>query len=213
MIAKSLISLLCLGILLAIASEASGAEGVRLGVVGGVGLSTVEYDDLMPHWESPDWETSFSAGLLVEIPLTSRLYLQPMLRYARLNATVEYDPSQVAGHYELSHDYLSVPVLVKLDVLEAPRTFVLAGPEVAVLLSAEQVSFEGSSESSCDISNDMDSMNIALDVGAGISFDVGTRSFFVAAVYSYGLLGVGKESEWFSDWKTRAVDVNIGMMF
>jgi hypothetical protein len=124
--------------------------------------------------------------------------------------------------------YLSVPILGKLALGQegAIRPYFVAGPEIGFLLAAKvnmkadaSITYMGMKESESfsddiDIKDEVESMEFALDFGAGVEIPVGNMSIFVDGQYSLGLTKVNKESaEGMNDIKNKVIYVNLGIIF
>ena len=187
-----------------------------LGLQGGPNLGSARYDDPMPVWDS-QWDVGFSVGAFTEFGLQDRLSLVPEIRYVRIKNRVDFTPP-FRGHFQLTHEYLSVPVALRLRVLEN-TLFLDAGPDVSVLLSAKSQGevkhpeFEITTDLTRDITEVMERWTFALF--GGITFNASSLGLpvEVRVRYAAGVTGAAKEKEWWSNWKTRELAAALAFKF
>ncbi|NOT34769.1 MAG: PorT family protein [Candidatus Eisenbacteria bacterium] len=212
----------CLMILLTALPSLGRAE-VRAGVEIGVNLSSLSYDDddhfLLSYWDR-DWSNSLTGGVSLDVTLRARLGLETGLRYIRQGNRVEYDTGPIGpravGKFRIVQDYLSIPVRLAYRPFASRRLCFSLGPEIALLLSGRLIVEESMPEERSEdnnIKDDLDSSNLSLNAGAGLEFPVENHVGVLSLRYSHGLTGVAKEDRWFSDWKTRGVELLVGMQW
>jgi hypothetical protein len=126
--------------------------------------------------------------------------------------------------------YLSFPLLAKLAIgggnAGAVKPFIMAGPEVGYLLSAEITDLEGEiqfyvpalaggafeiNEAGLDIKDDIESLEYAFNFGAGIIFPLGEAKILLDGWYSMGLSKINKEGS--ESTKNNVLLLNLGLMF
>lgn len=130
----------------------------------------------------------------------------------------------------LNLTYLSFPLMVKFAFgggnPGTARPFIMAGGEVGYLLSAETSDFVGEiqayvpamgggavdiNESGTDVKDDIESLDYAVNLGAGVIFPVGQTNIFLDGWYSLGLSQINKEGS--ASAKNNVVTLNLGLMF
>ena len=175
-------------------SLASAAE-VRLGAELGLQINTLSegFEDTMggPY-----------GGLGIEIGLADNLSLQTGVMYSQKGGRSE------SLNTELRLDYIHIPALVKFS-RGVGKPYASAGLSLGVNFDATSEDLD--SDSSTDISDTVETIDLALVVGVGGSFSVGTRSAISVGIeYSLGLTSVIEGS----DAKTRAFTVvKLGLTF
>jgi hypothetical protein len=216
------VAICCL--MVALPSAAAAAGTVRVGVEGGYNYSTLSYERVFSFWDI-EGRSMFSVGAFLDVPVTERLSFVPEMRYIRYGDDVDFDTGDefvtLKGEYEITQSYLSFPALVKFRPMDTVPLFVSLGPEIGFLLSAHQKGnlreeyVSPDSVAVSDFDNDigdiMDVLNLSLDAGAGFEFPLGQHTGSVQVRYAFGVLGTAKEKEWYSDWKTRGVEVIGGL--
>jgi hypothetical protein len=182
----------------------------------------------MEIWDSK-WRVGFSMGSFVEIPINGALNLRTGIRFVRLGSQFHFDTGEGStggrhsGDFKIFQDYLTLPLLAKINVSKYPRLFIMAGPEAGLLVSAsatlsETISFAApfyNQERLTDekIYDNMAPYNFCLNTGCGIEFLMLAHLISIQLEYSHGLVGTAKESKWFSNWKTREVKTSIAYKF
>jgi len=159
-------------------------------------------------WDIPEgsFETvsaiKFGISGIVLYPLSELLDVQVELMYLQKGAKIEETKWNFA--------YLSIPVLGRYNFgSENASTYVVAGPEIGFLLSAK---FENSGAVE-DIKDEVKSIDLGINVGAGVSMNMDSTPVFWEIHYSLVL------SNWIDDpnvensAKSRGVQLFVGMMF
>jgi len=228
MVLKRIAAVVFIWVVFFSATGAFAAQGVRPGIQLGINYVSLNYEDPMDVWE-PGWRVGYSAGGFIEIPLATNFSLQPGLRYVQLGNKVDVDigseqqEGRLCGEFKIIQNYLSVPILFKVNLHRSPTLFLLAGPEMGFLMSArskesETIEFESPSfreerSTDEDISENLESSNISLNAGLGIEFEVAAHSLHIQLQYSHGLTETAKEESWITNWKTREIRTSIGYLF
>jgi outer membrane protein with beta-barrel domain len=198
---------------------------LRPGIEAGLDVSSLHYDENFPFvpWDK-EWRTSFTGGATLEIMQHGRFTLVSGLRYVQQGNRVKFDTGpdplfQLVGEFRIVQNYLAVPALVELRLLGSRRLFVSLGPEIGFLLSGRLIVEEteisgGRRDESTEYRNirdDLDPTDVTLDAGTGFEFPMENHVGVVQIRYTHGLTGVAKKDQWFSDWKTRGVEVIAGV--
>jgi hypothetical protein len=211
-------------LLLLLFSNAMAWGKIRAGVEGGFNHSSLSYDTEMDFWDTNSRST-FSLGAFVDIPVGEQVSFVPGMRYVRYGNSVDLDTGEhlfvrVTGDFEITQNYLAVPALFKVHPLKSEPVFVTFGPEVGILINATRKGTQRDnytvkdsvvvSTFDDDICGNMEVLNLSLDVGAGIDFPMGGHTGSVQVRYALGIVGTAREKEWFSDWKTRGLEILAG---
>jgi hypothetical protein len=112
----------------------------RFGLRAGVNLASLELDDDYSNTNySTNSKTSFHAGAFVNIPIGGVFRFQPEVSYvgqgSKVNGAFVSTPLQ-SGRYELDFHYIAVPLMLQAQTNSG--FFVEAGPQVALLLKAQE---------------------------------------------------------------------------
>ena len=201
-----------------------GLSQTKLGIRGGLNLANVSED--FGGTESFDFEgepleitlsqssrTTFNVGGFVEYWFNPMFALQINLLYNQKGFVLDGDLSEtiieqgipinvtVNAEETIKLSYLSFPLLAKASFGESNfKPYILAGPELSFLLSADDYA-EATSEAEAqgiqvgpytvnqeeDISEFIESFEFALDFGAGLSYSFGTIDVFADFIYSFGI--------------------------
>jgi len=200
---------ICALIVLAMAVQPSFAQddAIQFGVKVGLNLANASVDP-DPEGVSFDAVTKFGAGGIMIYPLSEVLGLQVEAMYLLKGSKAEIDFFGDVFDLELNLAYLSIPVLVRFDFnSENASTYVVAGPEIGILLSAE-TKFDDLSQ---DVKDDFKSLELGLNIGAGVSMNMGATPMFVEVRYSLGLSNIEDNDD--VTTKTTGIQLFVGMMF
>ncbi|GAB4372444.1 MAG: porin family protein [Calditrichia bacterium] len=179
---------------------------VKFGVRGGLNLATVTED---VEGADKKMRMVFGAGGLLEYAFSPTAAIQVNAMYSMKGA--KYEATEGEGKMNLKFAYLSIPILGKVAFGEgSAKPYVCAGPEIGILLSSKAEFTNGESEEE-DIKDESESMEFALNFGAGVQFPMGNMTGFVDARYGLGLSKVNKEGD--EDVKNNVIFINFGLLF
>ena len=170
---------ICLVFFAVMSGVFAGAQ-VQFGVKAGLNLTTLTYSG--PASTEPAWKTSFNAGLLASVPLSSGFYLQPEIMYS--GQGYEHAVANQSGHYELS--YLNVPVLFRYQ--HESGLFAVTGPQIGFLLSADAE--VGGNKT--DIKDQFQTTDFSWAFGLGYKFS--KIGLGIDARYNLGITNLAKDS-------------------
>jgi hypothetical protein len=133
----------------------------------------------------------FAGGLFFEGGL-GFISIQPEILYVRTGGQYEVDE---ANSLEFRHQYIQVPVLLKLNIIPAGpiRPFLCGGGYGAYLIKSEGVlEIDGVSETEV-LTSDYERFDYGLVGGAGIAFKLLGLSLSVEGRYNYGMANLLKD--------------------
>jgi opacity protein-like surface antigen len=183
-------------------AQSTDSSFKRFGFQIGVNLSNMNFNEGEPPpaiTANASWQTGFTFGFQLKVPLAKRLVLQPEYSFFQRNGSDQ----TVNTTYEIN--YFSLPLLVNYQL--SPRFNILAGPQFEITTSAS-ASTNGENN---NITHDVEERGIGLL--AGLEFTV-TKSFFVAARYLQGLnhVGIGQRSDT-KEFKYQSFILTAGIRF
>lgn len=212
--------------LLALFFSMSASAQPRLGVVGGLNIADVNADFDDEEMDVSD-KTVFGFGGVVDLRLSENfsLYLQPMYLQKGTRVTDKVDNIE----FPFTYAFLELPVFLKAEFGSAVRPYIMAGPTVGYLLSAEVegeysgLTFKG------DLKEVTEDLDFGLGFGAGLRYPLSTISIFVEGRYTLGLVNMQKggtftmsagpiteEITWDKDedaYKNRGIQIMAGVAF
>jgi hypothetical protein len=203
----------------------SAAERPSFGALGGFHIAEFSIDP-DPTDATLDAIRRFNIGGLVELGLSPNASLQARCMYVQKGARLEDIEEEIDLSATTTIDYITVPVLLKLQVDTARiRPYAVVGPELGFKASAG-ATLETTAdvprdllkmvedELSDQINNELRSFDIALDFGGGIEIPTGRMSILIEALYSLGLRNLADPVEGEEgSAKTRAFLFDIGIRF
>ncbi|GAA4439563.1 hypothetical protein GCM10023188_36040 [Pontibacter saemangeumensis] len=146
--------------------------------IGGA-LSNTNFNQGYPKPSKPVetiWKAGFIGGLILEVTLYRKLYLQQEYAFAILKGTVK----DAGAIYNLS--YISLPVLLKYKLL--PKLAIVAGPQFDILVQAR----ERHDGNMTDITHDIEERNFS--AVAGLTYMI-TKEISIDARFAQGLNHIG----------------------
>lgn len=202
----------------------SVAQVPSFGLKGGLNMASFAGRRIV----DADYGSGFSLGAFVSIPISSTVTIQPEALFSRRsvsNTAYDYDefpqdggsapPIGVYISDETRHDYLELPILVRLSPSPAEdpvRLVFLAGPSAGILLNARS-DFIDDHEVIEDYEEYLNSADFSLVIGGGV--EIGKLS--LDARYNLGLSSVAKDFDpqdddvIREDIKSRALSVSVGL--
>ncbi|WP_040278587.1 porin family protein [Psychroserpens damuponensis] len=180
------------------------AQEVKFGAKAGLNMSNIggDADDL-------DGLTSFHLGGVAEIVISDKFSVQPELVYSAQGAKNEETFEGITFESKLKLDYLNIPIMAKYYVAEGFS--VEAGPQIGLLLSANE-EFEGGGESGEeDVKDGFKGIDFGFGIGAGYKMDSGLN---FSARYVLGLSNIadGEESDDYSI-QNNVFQISVGYFF
>ena len=172
-------------LLIFVLSTSTFAQGIKVGIKGGVNLSKVVNKDLTIK---PDYKKGFSGGFFASFGL-GPLAFQPEALFTMKGAQLKEELLSVVNNVNINMNYLEIPILAKISIplTKGVRINLLAGPSVALKLSAKSVS-EIAGKSVDENIKDMKNTDFGLAFGGGIKFG----ALSIEGRYTPGLTSIGK---------------------
>lgn len=182
----TLVLLLALGFSTTNAQETTEKSNTKFGIKGGLNMSNLYTEDV----DDQNVLLGFNLGVFMEMPITSRISLQPEIIYTTKGAELEYDNATVQGTGKFKLNYIELPLLMKFNLTD--NFNVHFGPYAAYLIDSKITNEDENGNINFEQEIDKDDLNkfdLGLAGGFGIDFD----GFGIGARYNYGLTTVGKE--------------------
>lgn len=167
-------------------ANAQGPDGTKFGIKGGVNLSNLYTEDV----DDQNVLLGYNLGIFIEMPITSKVSLQPELLYTTKGAELKYDNAFAQGTGKFRLNYIELPLLLKLNVTE--KFNLHFGPYAAYLIDSKITNEDANGNINFESDIDRDDLN-KLDFGLAGGFGINFGGFGVGARYNYGLSTVGKE--------------------
>ncbi|HYD92146.1 MAG TPA: porin family protein [Flavobacterium sp.] len=182
------------------ASNANSMD-VSFGVKGGVNFATVTGDD----FDSPDSRTSFHVGLLAEFPLSDMFSIQAEALYSGQGFESDVDGGIIGGDGKVEYqlDYINVPVLAKVYVVEGLS--LEAGPQFSFKVNEEIDSDPNDDPGDTDL-DEAESFDFGL--AGGLTFQT-NMGLFATGRYTIGLTDIVQDV----DAKNAVFQLGIGYKF
>lgn len=192
------------------ASVAATAQGndsntdsmaISFGVKGGVNFATVTGDD----FESPDSRTSFHVGVLAEFPLADIFSLQVEALYSGQGFKTNIDGGLFGGDGDVEYqlDYVNVPVLAKVYIIEGLSVEV--GPQFSFKVN-EEIDTDPSDDPGDTDLNEAEDFDFGVAAGLTFQTDMG---LFASGRYNLGVTDIIEDV----DVKNSVFQIGIGYKF
>jgi hypothetical protein len=150
--------------------------------------------------EGDEMKVGFSGGVLGQVKFSERWALQPEVLF-----NMQGPKGTVNGvDVKTNLAYVAIPVMVQLHVAEG--FFVEAGPQLGILVSAKLKASSGSNSASVDVKEGFETVEGALNMGAGYELQNIPLGFFARS--SIGLTSVTKKG--YGDPDLRNLSFQLG---
>ena len=183
---KKIACLLILAIGTVTTTNAQGPESAKFGVKGGLNMSNLYTNEV----DDENVLLGFNFGVFLEMPITSRISIQPEILYSTKGAELKYNNAIAQGTGKFRLNYIEVPLLLKLNVTK--KFDVHFGPYAAYLVNSKITNEDQNGNINFENDVDEDDLN-KLDFGLAGGFGFNFDGFGIGARYNYGLKTVGKE--------------------
>lgn len=152
-----------------------------------------------PQTVSSSWKAGPALGLLLQVPLTDNLFLQPGYYYQRRNG------ADKSTGFAYANDYCALPLLLNYKV--SSLLDIVAGPQLELLIHATAIN-NGVKR---NITHDVEERGVAATGGVNIHV---SSAFYIAGRYVYGLnhIGIGQRSE-VKEFKYEGAILMVGYEF
>jgi hypothetical protein len=173
-------------------AESAPWERVRIGLKAGATWSTLRGEFAFEEIGSVPFkgDFGFAVGVSAEIPVSTKLSLQPAAFLVRKLSRLEVDAIQ--GGQKLSVNYLEFPLLLKWypGNRAGVQGNIVIGPMPSLRTGATREIRLGNSIEDVDASDLVNGLDWAIVVGGGFEFDELLGAFTVDLRYSHGLRDV-----------------------
>lgn len=188
--------------LLTIGTVLFAQQKITWGVHAGINISSLTDKESNMKYTT-DSKAGFNGGIDVQLPVCSRVTIQPELSFSQLGGKTTDDNTNATA--KLTENYLSLPVLVKYKV-QNTGLGIYIGPQYSYLLNA-QVSEDRVSTSATDAYKHSDFSGI---FGAEYYFPC---NFGISARYQLGFINIAKGTDEGQTIKNHGFTFTVGYRF
>jgi len=161
---------------------------LALGLEAGLNLANVS---ITPS-QTSNSRTGLIIGGVMDIGISKNIGVTSGLRYIMKGFQV----TNQGATFTDKLSYLEVPALLKVKFpLTEIKPYVIGGPVLGIRVSASEEQSNGTQTNDVDASSAFESIDFGLLFGAGMDFNVATKTdLFVQAGYSFGLSNIWKQT-------------------
>lgn len=183
----------------------ANAQGLSLGVKGGLNVSKFGGDDAAEGTIDPSNRTGFAVGGFANIGFGQVFAVQPEFLYSQRGAKYEGGGTALG---EVKVSYIEIPLLAVISpaLAGAPgvRPFFMAGPVASIKV--------GCSIDSVDCEDDtIEDTDLGLAFGAGAGIAAGRGTFLIDGRYGLGLASISTDDA--VDIKNQGFSIMLGYSF
>jgi hypothetical protein len=220
-------------ILLAFLSQPLNAQ-VQIGVQAGLNLTDVNMELTEENFETAMRTRAIIGGILT-YNFSPMLALQFEPAYVQKGALIDFPYSEdgLTADVELSvsANYLDLPILLKVSLLDGPvKPYLLGGGSVALLLGDAKIKVEKATINGQDVINmipqeereqvlDLKTTDYIVCFGGGVTIPLSLFELFIEGRYDLGLTDVydvpddGTTVVPISELKTTGIQIKAGLLF
>jgi len=152
---------------------------------------------------------SFTGGFMAEFKVKSSLAVYAEVSYSRQGSTNRGDNEGSPFDNRLNLDYINIPLFIKYYLKEGLA--IELGPQLGFLMNAKYLSRQVESPLTRDITNDFESLDVSLGLGACYKTDWG---FIFGLRYTFGFNSINKSIDYESAELRNAVfQLHFGYLF
>ena len=198
-------------ILILITTSLSYSQYLRLGPKIGINFANT-YED--PNYNASN-RNGLIAGGILEIRITDQFYIQPEAEYIMKGNEFT---NGIGNTVKYKLDYIQIPVYFKYKFpisSTALHLFLLGGPTFGFNVSAESEESGRTVTVSTDISSDVETIDVGLDIGGGLEFPVSPNaSMYFSIMYGAGVSNVVKSSDfYYYNLKNYGIKLQAAVLF
>jgi hypothetical protein len=177
-----------LAVVLSLVGSYSFAQ-LRIGPIAGLQMTNLTGDNDADN----AMKLGAHVGGIINLGITDNFSIEPQVLYSMKGSQSNED-----SDLKLNLNYIDVPIHLKFKFENG--LFLFAGPNIGILLSAKA----DNGEDTDDIKDNMKSLDLGINVGAGYEFDSGLG---LALRYNMGFANVWDEDEF--DQKNNAIALSL----
>jgi len=171
------------------------AQKIKIGVLGGPNFADMNLKSESGEDQTTSSQTYFGIGGTADFQIGPFFNVQVEPMYLRKGGRVM--ASNGDPNIDIKMSFLEIPVFLKFAFGQIVQPYVKAGPTIGFLLNSTAEAEIGSPGSApvpyeADLKNVLESMDIGLGVGAGVTIPFGNNSLFVDGRYTFGLTDLYK---------------------
>lgn len=194
------IIILSAGLLFAGLSQAQTSSNAVFGIKGGLNVAKFAGD---PDPNS-EFNTGFSAGLFVNIPVSSGFSFEPSAEFSQKGAEYTFGNTE----FKTKISYIDLPLMARYDVSNSFGLF--AGPQVSFFMDQESKVVTGNSSSTFEGSNESYRKSLAGGkVGASYNFG----SVMLNGSYATDFQNLYKDNSGNRDLKNQVINLGLAYRF
>lgn len=202
-------------------SNINAQTHISFGVRAGLNIASLSFDPDLAGGINKSSRTGFKFGGALEVGFAPMFALQIEPMYSQGGCVLDNVPFGFTnGKVTFKVSYIEIPILfkVKIPVKGSVTPYAFVGPNLGLVLSANQLAEGGGQSQETDIKDQTTSMVFALDFGAGAGIKVTPLTTVILDVrYSLGLSSVlndkGKQVSGFNSIKSNGFQIVAGVMF
>jgi hypothetical protein len=196
-----------------VTSQSFAVLPFSLGFKGGTNIAnlSVDPDNFSAQGITKSTRLALIFGVVAELGVGGPVYIVLEPSYAQKGAKLEGQ----GGKLTFEGNYVTIPLLVKAKFGPASvKPYIFAGPNIGLLLSANQVlEIQGQTQET-DIKESLTSTDFAVDPGGGAEFKIAKPVAITAdARYSLGLSSINNDSNDDTKIKTTGIQILVGVLF
>lgn len=203
----------CVVFLTFILISSVGAQKIQIGVLGGPNFADMNLKSESGEDQITSSQTYFGIGGTADLQIGPFFNVQVEPMYLRKGGQAM--ASNGDPNIDIKMNFIEIPVFLKFAFGQIVKPYVKAGPTIGFLLNSTaeaEIASPGSAPVTyeADLKNVLESMDIGLGVGAGVTIPFGNNTLFVDGRYTFGLTDLykGGSLEWKSGSDSFTVDAS-----
>lgn len=198
-------------IILIVASVQSYSQNLRLGPKLGVNFANTNED---PNYNSTN-RNGLILGGVMDIRISDEFYIQPEAEYIMKGNQFT---NGIGNTVKYKLDYIQFPVYFKFRFPisgSSLHPFILGGPSFGFNVSAESEESDRFTSVTSNISSDIESIDVGIDIGGGLEFPIaGNATMYISLMYGAGVSNVVKSTDfYYNNLKNYGIKLQAAVLF
>ena len=182
-----------------------------VGIQGGLNSAILYLSNKAPEG-TLYYREGFVVGTIINYEYDDMLNMRSEPRYIQKGERATLNLPGYKTDSKIYFNYIELPIYIVAEFTNTQlKPFLLGGINFGYLISAKSESIINNEEYTFDIKSDYENIDIAIDLGMGIKYELDkTTSFLLSARYSYGIFDITGRDGTVS---TRGIQILFGILY
>lgn len=200
---------LSLTFLLLFIASASVFAQAQIGVRAGANWATIVDGEDAPSGVEEPWRPGIVLGVASSFHITEMIALAPEINYSQRGFMYEGTFDGAAVDYNERHNFLEIPVLLRVSFGDVLKGYINAGPTLSYWLGGKFKDGIDEGDLDFDAMENEKRLEVGASLGGGIGLDTGAGSFLIDLRYTRGFTDLEDNLTGDSQFKSQLIAVSL----